>query len=327
MALTHKFAADRPGSPFDKDGDNFRMRAGGRGVLSAAEIEALLRPDIPADAFEEPEEVSAYIGPDLSGGGVGSDDKLLQEAGALAARLTLSLRRTCQVPAIVTVKAAQYSPLSHLVSQHHGEPVLVLFAGEGGALVAGLTLDIKLALTIIDRVCGGQETAPVPIRKLSQLDKSILEDVLAPLAKALDPSFSIACIEANRSAGHALLPPGKAKLAELSCQIGAVNGKAAFARLLPVADNRGQSIGQLGQTTPNMGRVMTSLTVRIASLSVPVSQLSNLKAGSVLLLGLPTDQPAELLSGGYQGDIVAEGEIGRKGDKVAVRITACKPVF
>ncbi|HAO35151.1 MAG TPA: hypothetical protein DEB28_16690, partial [Hyphomonas sp.] len=47
---------------------------------------------------------------------------------------------------------------------------------------------------------------------------------------------------------------------------------------------------------------------------------ANLKPGSTLLLGLPADQPVELLTGGRDGAVVAEGEIGRKGNRMAVRI-------
>jgi len=329
MALDRKLVPITPDTPLDRDGDNFRVPTGGaRGVLTPAEIEALLRPDIPEDAFEEPKEVTAYAGADLSGEGIG--DALRDDAGVLAARLTLALRKACQLPAIVTVQSAMHSPLSYLVSQEKGEPVLVLFADQHGDLVAGLTLDARLAITIIDQVCGGngQGRAPLYVRKLSLLDKSILEEVLRPLASALDPSFSIACIEANRSAAHALLPPGKAKLAELSCQIGEVVGRAAFARLLPETARHGREVGhEPTGLSPGAGRMQTSLTARIASLSVPVSHLADLKAGSILLLGLPADQPVELLSGGYQGEVLAEGDIGRKGNKVAVRVTKCKPVF
>ena len=41
---------------------------------------------------------------------------------------------------------------------------------------------------------------------------------------------------------------------------------------------------------------------------------------AALLLGLPADQPVELLTGGRDGAVVAEGEIGRKGNRMAVRI-------
>mgnify|MGYP005727223409 FL=1 len=62
------------------------------------------------------------------------------------------------------------------------------------------------------------------------------------------------------------------------------------------------------------------LTARVASLSVPLSRLADLKPGSTLLLGLPADQPVELLTGGRDGAVVAEGEIGRKGTRMALRI-------
>lgn len=320
-------APDR--KPFRKDtelsgrqaGDNFRVPTG-RGVLSAAEIEALLRPDIPADAFEEPKTVSPHALNQLENNP--ATHALEDDAAALAARMTLSLRRACQVEAALTVKGASHAPLSHLVSQYSGDPVLILFSDRSGMQVAGLTLDRLLALTIIDHACGGGAhiSGGASGRKLSTLDKSILEEVLRPLASALDPDFSIAFIEANRSAAHALLPPGKAMLAELSCRISGIEGKAAFARLNAAAT--------LTLTCPEQGNlrcVMTSLTARIASLNVPVSRLADLKAGSILLLGLPTDQPVELLSGGHQGQVVAEGDVGRKGNRIAIRITKRRPVL
>ena len=70
-----------------------------------------------------------------------------------------------------------------------------------------------------------------------------------------------------------------------------------------------------------MGQMMTELTARIASLNVPVSQLSDLKPGSVLLLGVPTDQPVDLLTGGHSGDVVAQGDVGRRGNKIAIRVS------
>jgi flagellar motor switch protein FliM len=67
--------------------------------------------------------------------------------------------------------------------------------------------------------------------------------------------------------------------------------------------------------------VTAMLTARIASLNVPLSKITALKAGSTLLLGLPTDQPVEVLSGGRDGPVMLEGDIGRKGNKIAVKIT------
>lgn len=317
--LNTKFSDQLP--PLDMEGDNFRIPTG-RGVLSAAEIEALLRPDIAEDAFEEPSQVSPRAIEAFEDSPEDKQTDLLDDAAALAARMTLSLRRACQVSAIVTVKDARQAPLSYLVSQYSGAPVLILFSDQSGAQVAGLTLDHHLVMTIIDRACGGgyRPNPSAIAHDLTALDEMILEDVLRPLARTLDPEFTIACIEFNRTAAHALLPPGKAMLAELSCQIDGVVGKAAYATLAqpPVLEDLESDKGAI------VPALETTLTARIASLNVPVSRLSNLKAGSVLLLGLPTDQPVELLSGGHQGKVVAQGDVGRKGNRVAVRITKCK---
>lgn len=308
------------------EGDNFTVPTG-RGVLSAAEIEALLRPDIPEDAFETPEDVAPRPLQNLET--ASTPQGLELDAATLASRLTLCLRRACGIDAVVNVNTARNGPLSHLVSAHEGEPVLVLFQDHAGAQIAGLTLDSRLAAVIIDRSCGGAPNTSQAYlnRKLSALDKSILEEMLRPLAGAVDPSFSIACIETQRSAAHAMLPPGKAMLADLTCDIDGVSGKAAFARL----EDAAAGVPGLPQTVRTTtfhdvpaaaaGKLTTQLTARIATLNVPISRLSDLKAGSVLLLGLPTDQPVELLSGGHRGQVVAEGDVGRKGDKIAVRIT------
>lgn len=296
-------------------GDNFKVPTG-RGVLSAAEIEALLRPDIPEDAFEEPETVTPLVPTQLEAGP--QLNTLLEDAGALASRLTLCLRKACQLEAVMRVETASYSPLSYLVSKHEGTPVLVLFADRTGALLAGLTLDQTIATLIVERACGGSAASPMLTgpRPLTKLDIKILEEVLAPLATALDPTFSIACIETNRSAALAMLPPGKAVLADLNCNMAGTSAKASFSRLAIPPETKPQS-----EPADTVNQLMTTLTARIASLNVPVSRLSDLKAGSVLLLGLPTDQPVELLSGGHQGDVIAEGDVGRRGSKVAVRIT------
>jgi flagellar motor switch/type III secretory pathway protein FliN len=73
--------------------------------------------------------------------------------------------------------------------------------------------------------------------------------------------------------------------------------------------------------------VTVLLTARVASLSVPLSRLTDLTAGSTLLLGVPADQPVELLSGGRDGPVVAEAQIGRKGNKMALRISRRVPGF
>jgi len=275
-----------------EQGENFRVPTA-RGVLSAAEIAALLRPDIPEDEFEpEPETVTERPVFDFEVGGEGG--LLSGDAQTLAAEMTVALRKHCGIDAVLALRSASYSPMSKIVSLHSQPAVLILFA------------------------CGGEPVGDRS-RPLSALDGRILEHMLAPLAVAIDPSFQIICVETDRSAAFAMLPPGKAMLADLSCQLGPVAGRMIFAR---VQEN--QLAVDPGLPAPALS---ATVTARIARISVPISKLSNLVPGSVLRLGVPKDQPVELLSGGREGPVIAEGDIGRKGECMALRISKCSPAL
>jgi flagellar motor switch protein FliM len=298
------------------EGENFRVPTA-RGVLSAAEIAALLRPDIPEDAFApEPEKVEARPVFDFENGGEGP--LLTGDAQTLSAEMTVALRKHCGIDAVLGLLSASYSPMSEIVSLHSQPAVLVLFRDRVGLQNAGLTLDAGLASALVSVACGGAPVADTT-RPLSALDGRILENMLAPLATAIDPSFQITCVETDRSAAFAMLPPGKAMLADLSCQLGPVSGRMIFAR---VQDNQLSADPLVAPPA-----ITATVTARVARISVPISKLNNLKPGSVLRLGLPKDQPVELLSGGREGPVIAEGEIGRKGDRMALRISKSSPAL
>lgn len=292
-----------------------------RGLLTPEEIEALLRPDLPEPEVPSPSVQETVPFPVQEQSETSKSDlanPLVEDAARLAARLTLALRSACQIDASTRIAGAVTAPLTDLVAQHNGELVLVLFCDEADQQVAGLTLDGVLAAQLIDQVCGGGGLQGTP-RKLTRLDQNILEAVLKPLAPMLDPSFSIGCVEVNKTAAEALLPPDQAVLADMLCEIGGSRGKAVFAVLTdPIGPDKSSERAQ-----HEAGHFKTIVTARLASLKVPVARLSDLKPGSVLLLGVPADQPVELLSGDHKGQVVAEGSIGRKGTKIAVKVTKC----
>ena len=298
-----------------EQGENFRVPTA-RGVLSAAEIAALLRPDIPEDAFNPPETVAPRPIFDFEVGGEGT--LLTGDAQTLAAEMTLALRKHCGIDAVLALRTASHSPMSQIVSLHAQSAVLILFRDRVGLQNAGLTLDAGLASALVSVACGGAPVAETN-RPLSALDGRILEHMLAPLAEAIDPSFQIVGVETDRSAAFAMLPPGKAMLADLSCQLGPVAGRMIFAR---IQEKQPTSDPQVPAPA-----ISATVTARIASISVPISKLSGLMPGSVLRLGLPKDQPVELLSGGRDGPVIAEGEIGRKGNHMALRISRCTPAL
>ncbi len=296
--------------------DNFQIPSK-RGLLSAAEIEALLRPDVPEPQTlpaEQPVPCEAY---QLAESADADDDvQLKEDADHLASRLTLALRSACRVDAATRVTRAVQVPLSELADCHVNAFILILFGNAAGMQVAALTLDEKVAIRIIDQACGGDATVSVS-RALTHLDVAILSEILTPIAAMLDPSFTVTCVEMETSAAFALLPPGKAMLAEMICEVGGQPGKAAYARLV---DPPRPSIESHKAVTDG-GHFQTIVTARLASLTVPISRLNDLKPGAFLLLGVPTDQPIELLAGDHRADVVAEGRIGRKGYKVAIKVT------
>ena len=61
--------------------------------------------------------------------------------------------------------------------------------------------------------------------------------------------------------------------------------------------------------------------------AISCALLAVLKPGDTLLLGLPADEPIQLLSGGRMGHVAAEGELGRKGNRMAVRVTKRGPAL
>ncbi|MEL7480991.1 MAG: FliM/FliN family flagellar motor switch protein [Pseudomonadota bacterium] len=310
--LHSQFPAGAP-SP-DRD-DDFRLPSA-RGLLSAAEIEMLLRPEevVPT----EPEPVAVNDKPVAEFAGSSEKAQLLADAEALASRLTLTLRTECKLKAVLTARSASLGDFQSVVHHLPGAPVLIAFSRPGRVIEAALALPASLADAIITIACGGHSLghAQGGSRAFTTLDRLLLEQVLRPLAGSIDPEFEIACVETDPAAVAALLVSGEASIAQFEAAISGRAGQVAIARLAPTPIYAHE--GDRTRRTPVA--VEAVLTARIARLQVPVSRLADLKPGSLLLLGLPADQPVEILSGGRDGALVAEGQVGRKGNRIAVRI-------
>ena len=311
--------------------------APGRNVLSNAEIEALLRPnldDMPAIA--EPEEVADKAIPDLQDAPLSPEDEDLQvQAVALAARLSLAFRQGCGLRAVANLAGFQrltYREGFDTEAAGQGSAI-ACFAGPDGTISAMLVLSPPLAAAMVETACGGQPSASKG-RELSLLDIALLEGLVRPLGDAISASLSFARIENDTEFAAALAGPGNAIGVDLAVRWEA---QAFPARLLladtglPAVELRpplapGLPESDAGQAVRG-GQATAVLTARVASLSVPLSRLADLKPGSTLLLGVPADQPVQLLSGGRDGPLVAEGDIGRKGERMALRITRRTPVL
>ena len=324
---------------------NVRLPSG-RGVLSPAEIEALLRPnldDLPDEEdVPEPSKISARPDIDFSTDPGNKPERSAtaaetDDAQRLAARLSLALRRDCGLKAAARVTSVSNGPFSDALMGDARGSAVACFTGPDGEISAMLVLSPALSAALIETACGGAPgQAPAARRALTPLDAALLEGLVRPVGAALSSHFNFARIETDAGFAAALAPPGAANYIHMNVRV----DTAELPARLIIADNDlfdtapartddaslfdAPDPAALSAPIPASARtpraVTALLTVRIASLSVPLSRLTNLKAGSTLLLGVPADQPAELLSGGRDGPVIAEGDVGRRGGKMALRI-------
>lgn len=305
--------------------DPDRMLLTGSGKLSAAEIEALLRPDL-SDLPPEPRAAPADARPVQefpAPARTGSHDHDL--ARRLAARLSMGMRESCGLPIAAMALSVSRAPFETAVRQcgdGRGQAI-ACFTSRSGDIGAMLILSPGLAQLLIETACGAtrRSGAAAP---LSPIDLALLEALLRPLATAISPELGFANLETESLFAVSISPPAEALAAEFSMR---VHAEAFGAHLIlagglaaPVQTEAASS-PPAGQLHPVQGALSVTLTARVASLIVPLSRLSGLKPGATLLLGVPADQPIELISGGEGGVQVAQAEIGRRGGRIALRIT------
>lgn len=320
-----------------------------RGRLSAAEIEALLRPDLTDFEPEEPARDTASVdvsprpipGFDLEGSIAAPHAKDIQHdmqaARRLTARLSLALRRDCGLKAAATSKSSARTSFNNALGGIEKGSAIACFAGLGGEIAAMLALSAPLTNALIETACGGSAGARAAHTKriLTPMDAALLEALVRPLGPAIAQGLSFARVETDLGFALALAPPVEADLIQMDLRLGE---EILSAALILSEDELFETVpaveapASLQMDTPlpiaaSTRPVTAVLTARIASLSVPLSRLSDLKAGSTLLLGVPADQPVELLSGGRDGALAAEGRIGRKGGKMAISITRRGPAL
>ncbi len=288
------------------------------GVLTKAEIEALLRPNLPDDigaSLAEPKQVEPRAPVQFEAGQDSHVSREIREtAGQLAARLSLALGRSTGVKAAIglrDVQPVQTTTLADLMTGKAG--AVACFGVSQTDTMALICMPSDLADALIAQACGARgSTGRIGDGwVLSAMDCALLEQLLGPLAAALGDDVSLQAIETDVPYVTSLLPAGEVVIAEYGVEAPGIRSQLAVIRVIQADVAPGR----------RSGAVTAVVTARIASLSVPMSRLSSLKAGATLLLGLPGDQPVEILSGGRDGPLVFEGQVGRKGNRVAVKIT------
>lgn len=258
-----------------------------------------------------------------------------EDSRRLAARLSLALREGCGLRAAATVSASATGRFDHGLSGNCASKgaAIACFTSPGGEMAAMLMLSAPLANALIETACGGQP-GPASPRQLTPLDGALLEALVRPLGAAIAPGLKFSRIENDVEFASALAGPASASILDLDVRVDSARMPArlilAEDDLFDLASARQPTAAKAAPAPaqkPAASAMTAILTARVASLSVPLSRLTDLKAGSTLLLGIPADQPVALLAGGRDGMLAAEGQIGRKGNKIALRITNRGPAL
>ncbi len=298
--------------------DDFRM-PNTRNVLSKDEIEALLRPNLPkineqeapADVPSEPFTRELESGPAQSA-----------EGKRLAARLTLLFAQATGLKASFrysSSKRFERFGQRYAANEASMPPSYLCFGNSEEAVTHVLEVPASLCNSLVTHACGGAADLSGDVttqRQLSAIDCALLEQLLSPLRGALGSDVQLLGVETDQEYVGSLVSEGAGESLAFDVYL----GHARTELHLSVMEDA--VISQTAPQAPSAGKrpVSVLLTARMASLSVPVSRLSGLKQGDTLLLGLPADQPIELLSGGRDGVPAFEGDVGRKGSNMAVRI-------
>lgn len=292
-----------------------------RGVLSAAEIEALLRPDL-SDLPDTrlPDTIQDKALPTLSDQPDVKSDVFEIRAGQIAARLSLSFNQCCGLkPAIGLIKT-RLTRTYELDLIQSAPAAALCFAARDDSVEATIILSSGLADAVIAKACGAPPMMMNTGRigddwRLTPIDAALLEQLLPALGRVLNEDYRLVAIETDMTYVTSLFPPTDLSDTELSFEV------PGLSTTLRVIQRETSDQAEDAVIAVDSLPVTALLTARLASLSVPLSRITSLKAGSTLLLGLPPDQPVEVLSGDRDGTVVMEGAVGRKGNKIAVKVT------
>ncbi len=296
-----------------------------RGVLTQAEIAALLRPDLPEHIGKSspPAALAPHRAPVLDTALPDAvEDRTRRQAGQLAARLALAFGRNIGLKAAIMLSEVARTDTGALPGLLQGKATAIACFGPDDMTISQLVcLPARLVDALIARACGASLSTGRPSGdwQLSAIDCALLEQLVAPLGRALGDGLELQSVETDIPFVVSTLASGPVSIAEFGLEAPELRSEIAVITTVPDAETaRSIVVDRDLRAAP----ITAVLTARLARLSVPMSRLTDLQAGSTLLLGLPTDQPVEVLSGGRDGAVAFEGQMGRKGNRIAVRISA-----
>lgn len=307
--------------PILPEANDFKLPTA-RGILSKEEIQALLRPDLPK--INDAGDTSQPFGRDLDARE--EVNEAARDGRKVAARLSRAFGEHAGLKAAVTLaNAASFEKAGELrtYAEETATNAFAIFENDEGDATHIICLSNHLNDQLVANACGALSLAgsAARARHLSVIDCALIRQFMSPFGRLLGQGLSLVGIETNAAYVSSLMA-GDAG-ARFDFNVDAAGRRSAMSLwTVEVATAERQTSAPV-EPARGAQDATALLTARMASLSVPVSKLAALKQGDTLLLGLPADQPVQLLSGGRDGRVAYEGDLGRKGNSMAVRLRQC----
>lgn len=296
-----------------------------RGLLSKAEVEMLLRPDL--SDMDEEAPVATTGGKPHS---VGSLDLVLfdsdsdaDDIGAceiITTRMIAALRRDGQLPMVLELASVGGEPdLSEQGMIH------AVFETRDGDPVAGVSLTNELVQTVLNRLCGqpgAHRSASQPM-DIGDAGRAVLKEALAPLASALSlrvgADVALRRIESDQRLARLVQTGLEHDNFTIRASCDDAESRMVV-RVRPVEKARDEDSPE--RSDDRLECLEARLYARLMRKTVSVGELSELAPGKTLLLGVPSDQPVEMVTRLGSGDQpIADGRVGRSGGQIAVKLT------
>ena len=294
-------------------------------LLSQAEVDALLasfesEADVPQVSEETLYDLRAPLL--LAGDRLALVQAACEKLAAELARIVSILMISERPVKASFVSISQQPATTILGTLAPGEPLGLLLDGHGEP-VGGITLQPELALSMVDRIQGGEGSAPEGVRGLSSVERKLLSEALGRLARHLDRHTALAPV----MGGGLDTDPVFGRLASRGGTLAAAQFRLATAvgdatcRLLltPVLTNRlvaDEPQGRRGEVPGELHRAMSQVPVRvepvITGATMALTDVRKLRAGAVLQLDIREHEGVALR---FNGELLARGELQARGSE------------
>ncbi|MGB2073615.1 MAG: FliM/FliN family flagellar motor C-terminal domain-containing protein [Henriciella sp.] len=292
-----------------------------RSILTPKEIETLLRPVRRKAKNSDNKPQAAPRSEPLNKDGVSPDrDTAFRLNAGLGVRISKALRGEALDLTVTPRESADFdaASLGQLMS---GTPVIIAGFGRSASSLSTLVcLPLGLANVLISQMRTTQRVADNTdlSRQPNALDFVFLHKIIATLNSIFGDGVRLQAITTDLGDVADLFQTENITITEydvtgdsLASDLALIEGRAC-APPQAEAEKRKPDLAEVP--------IIAMLTARLSGFEAKLGDLKDLSVGSTLMLGLAADRPVEILSGGRDGAVISQADIGRRGNKMALKV-------